>query len=201
VARTSTLEDGRTQILSLHFRGEVLGRLDGAPEKCDTVALTNVLLCQERPSTFQRLIDDHPEFRRHYIGQAQASLDDARSWMITLGRKTALERVATFLVILAARGECSADSRNPNRVNLNVPMGREEIADYLCLTGATFSRAFTKLKKDIRIEASGRSLTIHNFEDLLEYTGENSLPRPSPVQLICAPASDRRRLMQVLPAG
>ncbi len=63
--------------------------------------------------------------------------------MLLLGRKTAREKIASFLLMLSRRSVQRGQNGNP----VAVPMGRNDIGDYLGLTTETVSRTFTKLNQ------------------------------------------------------
>ena len=79
--------------------------------------------------------------------QALKQLDEARDMMLTLGRKTAAEKVASFLYMLAVHLDPEID-HDTDQVAFELPLKRADIADYLGLTIETVSRQITKLRKD-----------------------------------------------------
>jgi CRP/FNR family transcriptional regulator len=79
------------------------------------------------------------------MAQTLRELDEAREWMVTLGRKTAAEKVASFLLLIATHLDPKAegDSRR-----FDLPLSRADIADFLGLTIETVSRQLSRLKTD-----------------------------------------------------
>ncbi|WP_312414472.1 helix-turn-helix domain-containing protein, partial [Shinella sp.] len=97
-------------------------------------------------------------------------LDEARDWMLTLGRKTAQEKVASFLYLIATH----VDPENIETTVFDLPLSRADIADFLGLTIETVSRQFTKLRKEnvIRIE-NNRHVSVPDMERLMRYAGND----------------------------
>lgn len=75
-------------------------------------------------------------------------LDAAREWMLLLGRKTARERIASFLCILARREAALHHKTVTGAISIDLPLTREELADYLGLTQETVSRQISALRRD-----------------------------------------------------
>jgi CRP/FNR family transcriptional regulator len=100
-------------------------------------------------------------------------LDAARDWMLLLGRKSAREKVASFLMILARRA-AELDKRSVrDRAAFPIPLSREAIAEHLGLTIETVSRQLTALRKDGIIELLGaRSVSVTDHDALAELAGE-----------------------------
>ena len=98
-------------------------------------------------------------------------LDDARTWMVTLGRKTAQEKVASFLLLLLEHiGKPSPD--NPAHKEFMLPLKRADIADFLGLTLETVSRQMTKLRKmDIIDIEKNLDITVRDEPRLIAISG------------------------------
>jgi len=131
------LPDGRRQVTGFLTAGQLLGL---APEgtcifTADTI--TEVSLCRYKRDAFERMIDDVPGFARRLLAVTSHELHAAQDQMVLLGRKSASEKVATFLLMLPARQD-----------DIDVPMTRGDIADYLGLTVETVSRTLTRLRQD-----------------------------------------------------
>ena len=102
-------------------------------------------------------------------------LDAAREWMLLLGRKTAREKIASFLSIIARR-DASLNLRTAKgALVFDLPLTRESMADYLGLTLETVSRQISALRKDGVIELEGkRHVIVPDFDRLLEEAGDDS---------------------------
>jgi CRP/FNR family transcriptional regulator len=136
------LPDGRRQITGFLSAGNLLG---SAPEGVclyTAEAITEVGLCRYKRAAFERLIDEVPGFAKRLLAVTSHELRAAQDQMLLLGRKTAAERVASFLLLLADR------QGGDNTDEVDVPMNRNDIADHLGLTVETVSRTFTRLKQD-----------------------------------------------------
>jgi CRP/FNR family transcriptional regulator len=159
------MADGRQQVVGFLFPGDFIGSPTQETTHCFAEALTPVELCVFPFSAIQRLIRGMPNLERRLLKLANEDLDLAQEWMLLLGRKTAKERLATFLLLLAQK----AKARGIAEGQIDLPMNRSEIADYLGLTIETVSRQFSKLKASghIRI-AHSSEITIRNLEGLTE---------------------------------
>jgi CRP/FNR family transcriptional regulator len=159
------LADGRQQIVGFLFPGDFVGSPTQETTHGFAEALTKVEICVFPFPAIQRLIREMPNLERRLLTLANEDLDLAREWMLLLGRKTAQERLATFLLLLAQKAKARGIAEGP----IDLPMNRSEIADYLGLSLETVSRQFTKLKSSghIRIEHNNE-ITIRNLSGLTE---------------------------------
>lgn len=136
------LSDGRRQITGFLFAGDFLGLATGQTYVFSAEAIEPATACRFRKSDYRTLIRETPALEAALLDRATHELAAAQNQMLLLGRKTALERVATFLLDLP--------SQDPARTTaeglVHLPMTRSEIADYLGLTIETVSRVLTKLK-------------------------------------------------------
>jgi CRP/FNR family transcriptional regulator len=102
-------------------------------------------------------------------------LDAAREWMLLLGRKTAREKIASFLSIIARRDASLKNSKNATELAFDLPLTREAMADYLGLTLETVSRQMSALKRDGVIELKGkRHIIVPDVEALMDETGDDA---------------------------
>jgi CRP/FNR family transcriptional regulator len=90
------------------------------------------------------MMDEFPRLERKMFTMTVKDLVAAQEQMLLLGRKTAKEKVATFLLKLARRAAQQGHPPSP----VALPMSRADIADYLGLTIETVSRTFTQLKRE-----------------------------------------------------
>ncbi len=147
------MPDGRRQITGFLFAGDLLGLAFNDTYTYSAEAITPVKLCRFPRRQLERLLDAFPKMERRLLAMASNELAAAQEQMMLLGRKTAHERIASFLLSLARREE-----RHGGGESVMLPMTRTDIADYLGLTTETASRVFTSLKKRgyIELEAGGR---------------------------------------------
>jgi len=133
------LPDGRRAVLGFHFAGETFGLCPGEAYGCTAEAVTAVTLRSCRRRTLEDAAERSPELRRRLSTVLWRELAAAQAGLLALGRMTAAERVAGFLVALSRR------AGTPDTVEL--PMNRLDVADHLGLTIETVSRAMTELRK------------------------------------------------------
>jgi CRP/FNR family transcriptional regulator len=150
--------DGRQQIVGLQFPPDFVGRLYSARSPVIAEATTNLELCCFSKSAFEQLMLDHPSLAKVLHRRALDDLDASREWMFLLGRKTAREKVATLLSLIATRharaGSKPAIENAP--VTFNLPISRIEMADCLGLTTETVCRQIRQLKSRGLIAIKGR---------------------------------------------
>lgn len=153
VKLTKSLSDGRQQIVGLQFAPVFLGRPFRTESTISAQALTSVSICSFPRMSIERLIREQPELENRLLRQALDDLDQARDWMVTLGRKTACEKVASLL-LLVARSVDPRAAASGGATAFELPLTRLDIADFLGLTIETVSRQLTRLRRDgvIRIE-------------------------------------------------
>jgi CRP/FNR family transcriptional regulator len=157
------MPDGRRQITGFLFAGDLLGLAVNDTYTYSAEALTAVAVCRFPRRQFERLLDDFPKVEKRLLAMASNELAAAQEQMMLLGRKTAHERIASFLLMLARRQERFGRSGT----ELELSMTRTDIADYLGLTTETASRVFTSLKKRGWIELSSGKVTLSD-RDMLE---------------------------------
>ena len=145
VKLTKMLEDGRQQVVGLQFAPDLLGRLFAQEDVVASEAASSVELCVVPKGTLEHLIEKNPTLQLKLMQQTLRELDEARNWMLTLGRKTAPEKVASFFYLLATHLDPCASVENAIRFEL--PLTRTDIADFLGLTIETVSRQITKLRQ------------------------------------------------------
>ena len=140
---TAMTVDGREQIVGLLFPGDFVGQLFSDKTDLTVTAIVDTDLCSYSRVAFEALLDDHPRLERALLKRVLASLNDAQDRMLTLGRKTAQERVAGFIHSVAKR---SGSTQADGSVHVAIPISRREMADYLGLTIETVSRQVTALR-------------------------------------------------------
>jgi CRP/FNR family transcriptional regulator len=173
VALHKTLEDGRRQIVGLLFASDFIGRPLRPVAPYEAVAVTDVRMCLFRRSRFEEIMARNRSLERRLLEMMLDELDAARDWMLLLGRKTAREKVASFLMILARRAALLEKRAVSDTAPFAIPLSREAIAEYLGLTIETVSRQLTGLRRDGIIELRGaRSVSVRNFAALAALAGD-----------------------------
>jgi CRP/FNR family transcriptional regulator len=174
VKLSKTLPDGRQQIVGLQFAPDFLGRPFEDESRLNAEAATTVSLCAFPRSAVERMMGEAAGMEHRLLKQTLKQLDDARDWMLTLGRKTASEKVASFLVLIARNIDPYAPT-DRKAMSFDLPLTRGEIADFLGLTIETVSRQLTRLRTDgvIRIENT-RHVTVTDIDRLVARTGAHA---------------------------
>ena len=151
------LSDGRRQIDAFHLPGDIFGLEAGAEHRFSAEAVGNATVIAYRRSRLPALIAEDGAFREQVMTAMLRSLERAQDHMLLLGRKTAHEKVASFLLDMAER---IADDEE----HFDLPMLRNDIADHLGLTIETVSRTLNQFDREglIRLPAASRSVMLRN---------------------------------------
>lgn len=143
VIRTSRLAaDGRRQVGDFYYAGDLFGLEPGPDHQFAAEALTDCEIQMVRRSSVRAFAGD-AELDRAILEATRTELQRVQEHVLLLGRKSARERVAGFLMSLA-QGESNE--------GVDLPMGRQDMADYLGLTIETVSRMLTQLQGDSIVE-------------------------------------------------
>jgi len=138
-----SLPDGRTQITGFLLAGDFLGLPVRGTYVYSAEALADTVLCQYPRDSLQAVFARHARLQARFLTSVTDDLSAAQEHMLLLGRKTAVEKLCSFLRNLLERAEHIGGAVDP----LAIPLLRNEIADYLGLTIETVSRAFTLLRQ------------------------------------------------------
>jgi CRP/FNR family transcriptional regulator, anaerobic regulatory protein len=162
------LPDGRRQVTGFLFQGDFLGLAFNDTYTYSAEALTDATVCRFPRRQFDGFVDGRPAMERRLLTMASNELAAAQEQMMMLGRKTAQERVASFLLGLICRQERLG--RDGKAIRLT--MTRSDIADFLGLTTETVSRTFTGLRGEGLIELDGTTLVRVRDRDALRQIAE-----------------------------
>ena len=138
-------EDGREQIVGVVYPADFIGRPFGATTRHSVTALTDARVCVFARGDFDRFAGEHPALEHKLLQRTLAELDRTRSWMLLLARKSAEEKIATFLLEMSDR---LAEAGGEPLDRFDLPFSRQQIGDVLGLTIETVSRQMTRLKRD-----------------------------------------------------
>lgn len=143
VKLSKSLRDGRTQITGFLFAGDFLGLSTKGDYSYSAEAVTAVKVCRFQKRELTKLFQDFPALVDRLLKIANDELAVAQEQMLLLGRKTAQEKIMTFLLAMSER----AKRRGEPGDSVSLTMSRADIADYLGLTIETVSRTMTKLRE------------------------------------------------------
>ncbi len=162
------LPDGRRQITGFLFRGDFVGLAVNDVYVYTAETVDAVHLCRFPRARLQALIEEIPRFEKRLLGMASNELIQAQDQLLLLGRKTAQEKVASFLLMMSKRAAKRGQPPNP----IELPMGRADVADFLGLTTETVSRTFTQLKTSSVIQLLDNARVLLKDVDALNDLAE-----------------------------
>lgn len=172
---TQTMEDGRTQMVGLLLPSDFVGRPGRDTATYTVTATSDLVMCCFRRKPFENMINSTPHVAHRLLEMTLDELDAAREWMLVLGRKTAREKIASLLAIIARRDAVLAVNSNTNSLAFDLPLTREAMSDYLGLTLETVSRQISALKKDGVVVLEGkRRIKVPDMDRLMEEAGDDS---------------------------
>ena len=160
------LADGRRQIMAFHLLGDIFGVENGPVHRFTAEAIVETTVCL---TDRQNVVDGEEEDGRaaainNVLRLVTSNLQHAETHMLLLGRKTAIEKVAAFLIEMDVRLSAAGV--------LSLPMSRRDVADYLGLTLETVSRALSQLRdRDVLtfIGRSHRQIVLRDRAKLAEF--------------------------------
>ena len=170
--KTFSLSDsGEEQITGFHLPSELVGLsgMDTETYPVSAQALETTSICEIPFERLDELSVQLPKLRRQLMRVMSREIRDDQQMMLLLSKKTADERIATFLVNLSARFRARGFSANQFRL----AMSRNEIGNYLGLAVETVSRVFTRFQQNKLLEAEGKEVIILNPIELCALAGGN----------------------------
>jgi CRP/FNR family nitrogen fixation transcriptional regulator len=151
--------DGRRQIGAFHLPGDVFGLESGTNHRLAAEAIIDTTVRLVKRSSLEHAANDNVQVARKLWGITAGELRHAENHMLLLGRKSAMERVANFLLEM--------DRRLAVAGMMALPMCRRDIGDYLGLTLETVSRALSQLHGEGVLGFSGaRQIVLRNRQRL-----------------------------------
>jgi CRP/FNR family nitrogen fixation transcriptional regulator len=157
VRTTRFLADGRRQIGDFYYAGDLIGLESGSVHRFCGEALSDCVVRVVKRSSLRAMGGDG-ELERAIWEATRRELERTQEHLLVLGRKTASEKVASFLMDLAQRHDAD---------EVSVPMGRQDMADYLGLTIETVSRMVTQLQGAEAVEFTGsRNFRVKRWQAL-----------------------------------
>lgn len=156
------LPNGRRQVAGFLYPSDFFGLAVAGCYANSVSAVTDLTVCHFVRTQFEALLYAFPKLEMSVLGQSSHELAEAQEQMLLLGRKSALERLASFLLMISGRVRRNGQSDSP----LWLPMNRSDIGDYLGLSTETTSRGFGRLEqigaiqrlRDARVELLDRGM-------------------------------------------
>ncbi|WP_454828665.1 Crp/Fnr family transcriptional regulator [Pseudoxanthomonas wuyuanensis] len=142
--RIRLLPDGRRLVAGFLMPGDFIGFSGATRYRHSIEAIVDSQLCAFATRDMRSLCEQHPQLERELLDRACVELDATRDKLMSLARLNPLERLAGFLLDMAARRR----RRGWSDTEVTLPMTRSDIADYLGLTVETVSRSFTRLRQE-----------------------------------------------------
>ena len=166
--------DGGEQILGFHLPGELLGldAIERGTHACAAKMLETSSVCEIPFTHLEHLAETIPGLHRQICRLLSRELGQESEMLMLLGKKTADERLASFLISLSGRFE----KRGFSATEFNLSMSRHEIGSYLGLAVETISRLFTRFQEDGLIEAERKHVRLLNLGRLRELAGAEPPP-------------------------
>lgn len=155
------LSDGRRQIDAFYVAGDVFGFEPGEEHRLSAEAVADCTVVAYRKTKADPFAGTDRHLSRELLDFAMRGMTQAQNHSLLLGRRSAMEKVAGFLLDWAQK---SSDHRQ-----ISLAMTRQDIADYLGLTIETVSRTLSQLERDHVIALpSARQIKLHNLDQLEE---------------------------------
>src|SRR5262245_318175 len=162
------MADGRRQIADFLLAGDFFGFMQFRNYKFTAEAVGDVVLMCYPQRQVARLSSSMPNLRGRLLVLLSQRLLGMQDHLVMLGRQTAKERVASFLLHIAERSDAEEG------IAFDLPMSRQDIADYLGLTIETVCRMLSELKRERVIAIPSLSQIILNDKDALESLTDGS---------------------------
>lgn len=161
---TISATNGREQVTGFYFPGEFIG-MDAIHEmayKSTAKALESSSVCQLPFERLQELGSAMPQLQLQLMTRLSKELSTDKSLMLLLGKKTAEEKLATFLISISRRFQ----DRGFSASSFQLSMSRGDIANHLGLAIETVSRLFTRFQDDGLIDIHNKTISINDQERL-----------------------------------
>jgi CRP/FNR family transcriptional regulator len=185
------LADGRRMITGFLFPSDIIGFADDGLYSYGCEAITPLSACRMPRKKLFEFFETYPALERRMLDIATNELAAAQDQMLLLGRKSAIEKLASFLHVLLRRHE----RRGVAQAQFFLPMSRSDIGDHLGLTTESVSRCFTQLRKlGVVTLESAQKVAIADREELVRLTGcGDQPPEPSTCGPLTATAASHPR--------
>lgn len=178
VVKTGTVKtytqspDGTEQVVGFYLPGEIIGLagLELGKYRCSAKALETAAVCEIPFKRLEELTANIPELQHQLFCLMSKEISRDTSIMVLLGKSTAEERLAAFLLSLSSRFY----ARGFSPIDFNLSMSRQEIGSYLGLALETVSRLFTHFQEEKILLVNRKHVEILNMDGLHELLANHS---------------------------
>lgn len=163
--------DGHEHILGFHLPGELVGldALEHDNHMCAAVAMETVHVCELPLAQLEEMCHRLPGLPHRILRLIGREVAAKHAMLLLLGKRSAKERLATFLLNLASRFR----QRGFSEKEFNLSMPRDDIANYLGLARETVSRLLTRFEVDGLLSVQRRRVRIHDMDRLQALAGSD----------------------------
>lgn len=157
-------EDGRTQITGFHIAGELLGlsALAARQYTCEARALETTSVCMVDAARFEELAQEMPSLQYHMLTVMSKQIRHNEELMLLLGKKSAEEKLAGYLVGLSRRYA----SRNYSPTEFHLSMSRGDIGNYLGIAEETVCRILARFREENLVTTHRRHIRLNDIKRL-----------------------------------
>ncbi len=157
-------ESGEEQIIGFYFPGEILGfdAVEDHKHTCSAIAMETTTVCSIPYEKLNEISAQIPDLQDQILRLMSRELTKENKLLLTINKRSAEERIATFLVSLSTRFH----NLGYSATEFNLPMSRQDIGNYLGLTIETVSRLFTKFQKNGLVKVDKKTVVIEDMPTL-----------------------------------
>lgn len=169
-------EDGVVQVLGFHLPGELIGldAIQNEHHSCAAVALETTAVCDIPFEQLEQLSSTIPSLQHQLYRLLSKEIGEDSEMLTLLGKKSAEERLATFLLSFSERFKARGFSPS----DFFLSMSRHEIGNYLGLAVETVSRLFTRFQEEGLLQVERKHVQLLNIPKLQEMVYGSSIPKP-----------------------
>lgn len=161
---TISAANGREQVTGFYFPGEFVG-LDAIHEnsyRSNALALETSSVCELPYENLQEIGSQMPQLQLQLLSRLSKELSADKSLMLLLGKKTADEKLATFLLSLSKRFR----DRGFSATDFQLSMSRGDIANHLGLAVETVSRVMSRFQDEGLVVIDGKAISLQKMDEL-----------------------------------
>jgi CRP/FNR family transcriptional regulator, anaerobic regulatory protein len=154
-------ESGEEQIIGFYFPGEIIGfdAIEHHKHTCSAIALETMTFCSIPYEKINAICLQIPDLQNQMFRLLSREISSENQLLLAISRRSAEERIATFLISLSSRFKKLGYSAK----EYNLPMSRQEIGNYLGLTIETVSRLFTKFQQNGLVKINRKAISLENL--------------------------------------